>query len=69
MHIWIMFVLFGLIKPYPNGNLLLNSCWNLIPIHENTNTSLNRDSPFKISIENTFGTNVYIMNDRLAGNF
>jgi len=72
MNLWQTFVLLGFLskaKSYPNGNMLMNACWNLIPVHENSNSSLNENSPFKITIENTFGTNIYLINERLAGNF
>ncbi len=71
MNLCLIFVLFGFLSKsasYPNGNMLLDACWDLKPFHENSNSSLNQQvSPFKITIENTFGSNIYLINDRLAG--
>ena len=71
MNLCLIFVLFGFLSKstsYPNGNMLLDACWDLKPVHENSNSSFNQDeSPLKITIENTFGSNIYLINDRLAG--
>lgn len=50
---------------FPNGEMIGSSCGDLVPQHGSYSANYS-DSPFGIYVENSFGNQGFLVNDRLA---